>query len=795
MLRNYLTIALRTLWKQKATTVINVLGLAAGMAVCLLVGLLLWDQATHDDFHPGADRIYRVVMETEDGRTWAATPAGIAPALRANVAGVEAATQLRRVDGGVMVEGRCFSVQGYYAEPSFFDVFGFELTADREADALAAPGSAVITQELAKRLYGNADPVGQTFATSDTTAVTVTGVIDQDAYRSHLTFDVLYAFGAAQKNERISLGTDYAYLRLGKGQLPTDIAPSLRSIEEQHLPADLPGTSAEGFQLQAVSDIPLSGRQMMYENARGMLPPTMAYFLGACALVVLLAAAFNYVNLSVARSLTRAREVGVRKALGAYRWHVMGPFLVEAIVVALGALALGAFFLQGIVPVFNGLSVVYETGVQIEIEPGLRFYSVFALFAVGVGGLAGLYPAWYLSAFQPARVLKSSRQSEPSGFRWMTPRKVLTILQFAGALVVIVTAVLLYRQVTHMSAADDAAIRTDGLLHVDLQGVGYTPFHQQARPLRGVEQVGAASHVPLGGVFTSGVSVTSSHTADSTKARSYAVDYEFTQALDLPLIATEDWSEARFETGRAVLISETTTRRLGFASPQAALGEPLTLTRLGRVQDVQVAGVVRDLYLSFRERPRQPVVFQYDPSRFRIAMVQVADGQDEAVHEALTAVWSRLSTGGPLQARSYRTLIASTSAVAPLRDAGWVLGLVAALAALISGLGLLGIATHEVQTRTKEIGIRKALGATAASIIRLVSADVLRLIGIAVLFGVPVAWWINRLWLQGFAYRIDLDPWTFALAAAAIAGLALLALAPQAMQAARLNPAQTLREE
>ena len=184
MLRNYLTIAFRTLWKQKGITVINVVGLAAGMAVCLLVGLLLWDQLTHDDFHPGTDRIYRLVMGTEDGPTWAATPAGVAPALRAHVAGVEAVTWLRQTSGEVIVEGRRSSVQGYYAEPSFFDVFGFELSAGNEADALAAPGSAVITQDLAQRLYGEADPVGQTFMIPSTEDhYTVWAVADSESYR------------------------------------------------------------------------------------------------------------------------------------------------------------------------------------------------------------------------------------------------------------------------------------------------------------------------------------------------------------------------------------------------------------------------------------------------------------------------------------------------------------------------------------------------------------------------------------------------------------------------------------
>lgn len=478
-----------------------------------------------------------------------------------------------------------------------------------------------------------------------------------------------------------------------------------------------------------------------------MLPLVVAYFLGTCALLVLLAAGFNYVNLSVARSLTRAREVGVRKALGAQRWHVMGPFLAEAIVVALGALVLGIFLLQGLVPAFNGLSVVAQTNMQIRIDPGLRFYGAFALFAVGVGLLAGLYPAWHLSGFQPARVLKSSRQSEPSGFQWITPRKVLTVLQFAGALVVIMTTVLLYRQVTHMSTAGDSAFQTDGLLHVDLKGLPYAPFQQQAQQLRGAEEVGAASHVPLGGVRTVGVSVTSPRIADSVEARSYAVDHEFIKALDLPLIATEDWSEPRFETGRSVLISETAARRLGFETPQAALGEPLTLTRMRDARDVRVAGVVRDFYLSFTEGPHQPVVFQYDPSRFRVAVVRVADGQEETTQQALAATWNQFDAGAPLQVQSYQSFIASTSAVAPLRDTGWVLGLIAALALLISGLGLFGIATHEVQTRTREIGIRKALGASVTSVVRLLSNDFLRRVSAAIVLGLPVAWWINRLWL------------------------------------------------
>jgi putative ABC transport system permease protein len=796
MWQNNLKIAIRTLWKQKGITAINVVGIAAGMAVCLLVGLLLWDHWTYDNFHPGADRLYRVVMEVDGTSTWAPTPDGVAPGLRREVAGVEAATQLRSARGTIVAGGYRYSVQGYYAERSFFEGFGFALTAGSETDALAAPGSAVITRDLAERLYGEADPIGQTFEHPETGPVTVTGVIDREDYRSHLTFDVLYSHATRPESDR-SLGGTYAYLRLAPEQSVEDIAPSLRSIEGKYLPRpdDLPGeASPVGFELQAVADLPLTDRQMMIENASGMLHPTWAYLLAGCAPLVLLAAGFNYVNLSTARSLTRGREVGVRKVLGAHRLQVMGPFLAEAVLVALGALAIGAIALQGLVPVFNGLPVIYENNLEIKLQPGPWFYGAFALFAAGIGLLAGLFPAWHLSAFQPSRILKHSGKRGSPGIRGITLRKTLIVLQFTIALVVIVTAALLYRQTAHMSVAEDAGIRTDRLLYVDLQGVGHEAFRHETQVLEGIQQVGFASHVPLGGVEQTGVLLESPGLPESITARSFAVNYEWIEVLGLSFLASGEWSKERFESGQAILINETATDRLGFETPQEALGEPITVSRFGDNWEVRVAGVVRDIFLSFREEPSDPVIFQYDPSRFSVAMLRVGEGQSQLARQGLEEAWTQFDAGGPLEAQSFRALIVSNSA-GVLKDAGWILGVLAGLAILIGGLGLLGIATYEVQTRTREIGIRKALGASVASIAGLLSKDALWPIGAAIVLGVPAAWRLNQWWLEDFAYRIELSGATFVGGAAAITAVALLALAPQAMHAARINPAETLREE
>ncbi len=803
MLRNYLKIALRTLWKQKGITAINVLGLAAGLAVSLLVGLLVWDQVTHDDFHPGADRLYRVTTSQHQNTSRLATsPAGLAPVLRNEVTGVEAATRLRRSSENVVLNNQGYEARALYADSSFFDVFGFDLQAGNEADVLTAPYTAVITQDLARTLYGDADPVGKTFRLPGMGTFAVTGVMNRDAYRSHLAFDVLYSFATLQKEQAEDI-TDswqrglsyYTYLRLEEGHTPDHLASPLQQIEEQYVPSpeSVEGPPPGQFGLRAVSALPLSSPLMNEFRNGGMLPASVGYFLVALALLVLLAAGFNYVNLSMARSLTRAREVGVRKTVGAHRQQVIGQFVAEAVVVSLMALGLALLLLQVLVPGFNQLSVVQEVGAHIDVTPGFSFYGGAVGFALLTGVLAGLYPAWHLSKFQPARVLKASAQRETPGFSWMTPRKALVVLQFTVAVVVIVTTALVYRQAQHM-ARTDTTFRTEGLIQVQLQEAAFGPFQQEARKIPGVKRVAGARNLPLSGSFYSSSLQSDRVPEPLDNVLYYAAGYAFVEALDFPFVAQGEWSEARFERGTTVVLNETAVRELGFESSQQALGQPLTLNR-DTARRVRVAGVVKDFQFHFlKEKSARPAVLHYNPADFRIALAQVAPGQEEAALDELRGVWSRFDATNPPEIRSYQDLVRERF-VAPVSDAANILGLVAGLAVLISCLGLLGIATYTVQTRTREIGIRKALGATVPSIVRLLSRDFLWLIGSAVVVGLPLAWVLNRLWLQNLAYRIDLGVWPFVLSAAGLFALALLAIGSQTVRAARTDPARTLRDE
>lgn len=806
MLRNHLKIALRTLWTQKGITAINVLGLAAGMAVCLLVGLLFWDQLTHDDFHPGADRIYRVTtLMADDPAPTPSSPAPLAPTLRTRVTGVETATRMRTFRRTLVLDNQGYNARGLYAEPSFFGLFGFDLEAGSADEALAGPHRAVVTRALARRLYGDADPVGQTFRLQNGPQVTVTGVIDRAAYRSHLSFEVLVSFSTLRRTQPDrgagwyeGLFDTSTYLRVVEGQGPADIEASLERLRRQHLstsndedrPAWTRRVRVKRLQLESLSAVPFSDAGTEVEQ--GTLPWTMGLLPAGLALLVLTASGFNYVNLTTARSLTRGREVGVRKTMGAHRRQVMGPFFAEAVIVALLALGLAVVLLQALVPLFNQLAVVHKLGIDIGVEPGLRFYGAALLGAIAIGGLAGLYPAWRLSAFRPAQVLRAGAQTQAPGARWLTPRKGMIVLQFLVAFVVIVTGTVLYRQFRHMKGGE-YPFRADRVVRIELQESGYGPFRQEARRQAGIGRVGMTSGIP---VLDRGAwcRARSSSLEKAVRGQCISMDYEATQLLDLPILAAEGFTEARFKRGRAVLVTEAGARHFGFSAPRRALGRTMTLeVRPDEQREVRIAGLIQNFPTAFDTASENRLIIHHDPEQFDLALARVAPGRDSIALARLRSTWEQVAAD-PFEGHFLREYVGETFAD-PLAEFGGVIGVLAALSVFISCLGLLGIVTFTVRTRTREIGVRKALGATVPSIVGLLSKDVLWLVGTAVLLGMPLAWTMGRMVLRNFPYSITVGMPTLLLVAALMMGLAVLSVAGPTLRAARIDPARTLRDE
>ena len=820
MWKTTLKLALRALWRNKGSTAINVVGLAAGLAVSCFVILLLWNQWTHDDFHPGADRLYRVTteMRTDDETSrFASSSAGLAPVLRKTVAGVEAATRLRRGPSTLVPDGArdstrrtasaprpSISAQTFYAEASFFDLFGFELERG-VARRLEEPRTAILSRKTAKRLFEDADPIGATVAVPGVGPIQVVGVVRTDAYRSHLEFDALLSFAtlAQTRSDELEDWTHsaysyYTYARLGAGTTPEQIRGALEQVHSASVTPDEEGQiGVKSFHLQSVGSI-LTSRLPQNEIAEGPLPPVLLYVLSVLALVVLLAAGFNYVNLTTARGMTRGKEVGVRKTMGARRSEVMLPFVVESVVTALLALVLGIALMAALIPTFNRLWSVQQLGLTVDLDLSLAVYGAFVGGAVVVGLLAGLYPAWNLSRFQAAEVLRAGTQSaadEPtkkSLFSWISTRKALIVVQFTLSIVVAITAIVLIRQARHMQTAD-YGFDDDRLLVLSLNDADYEPLRNEVRSASGVESVAGINYLPLTGA-TQGIEIDAARqTEGDVNAIYYAADASLLRQFRFNVVAGSVDAE-RYRSGRVAVVNEWAVRELGFGSPGDAVGQRVTVHGIRKDSiRAEIVGVTTNFDISFTEGRRQSVVFHHHPDQIHHAVVRYAPDRRADATAAIETAYTRLDPMNPIDVKAAGEVMGQM--IRPLVDFSKVLVFIALIAVAIGVAGLLSIATFSVGVRMKEIGIRKALGATVPGLVYQLSSEYVLLVGVGAAIAMPLAWLLNRTWLQNLAVSVDVGVVTRAGVSVVMILLAVATVAPQTVRAALMNPAWVLRDE
>ena len=798
MLRNYVTMAVRNLWKHRVSSSINLFGLAVSLAVCLLLLLFLRDQWRYDRWHDASDRIHRVTSTiTESGRRYATSPAPVGPALVEQYAGVEDAVRMDRAVYFARRGTDSYLVDGLFAEPSFFDVFDFRLQAGSATAALRQPGAAVITPSLAEQLFGSTEEaVGRTFTIRDSTRMTVAGITAPHGGPSHFQFEAIYSW-ATVKNEPerrealqswTDVGGQYNYILLAEGTAPEQVEQHLATLRQQKLPADQAEQVA--FRLQALTDINL-GTRMWNEIRYALLPRFVAYFLGALALLIVLAAGFNYVNLTVARSLGRSKEVGVRKSMGAGRGQLTAQFLSESVLMTLLATGCAVGLLGLLVPLFNDLYVINQLlDIPLTLDP-LQDPSLILVilgFAVGVGMLAGLYPAVIMSTPDPSRILRSGAPGSPTGSTLRT-RKTLIALQFVLTLVFAVTAVMMYRQASYTLNADHG-FDTDRLIRVRTHDVSDETFKREAEQLPSVAQVTMMSTVPLSGTYaTTGLRVSSQD--EPVAAYSYAVDTSFVRDLGIAWAAQGPDASQRFATGEPVVLNARAAQALAFDTPAVALGQTI-LVGAGETPRT-VVGVVEGMHVRPLMDEITPLVLRFAPGQFQNALVR-AQSDDLATTVAdLKAAWQRIGATDPLNPQPFSEILAMK--YGGLQDAAYIISSVALLAVLIAALGLLGIAAYTVRTRTREIGIRKALGASVSDIVGRLSMSFIGLVAVGVVLAVPIAWFLNRFWLQAFAYRVEMGVGPFIGSAAALLAIALLVVGTQAMRAARLDPTTTLRDQ
>jgi len=800
MLRNYLTVAVRQLNKFKAFSAINVLGLALSMSVCLLMVTLVQDYRSFDTFHPRADQLYRVTSNIEGswGRIQVATSSRmISDQLLTESDDIDMLLRTRKSGGKLeRLDGRVDHFNGLYAEPAFFDLFGYSLEHGNPATALADPMSMVITRKLADRFFPDVDPIGQ-LVERESGTYEITGVVAETPSRSHLAFDALVSFASLP----VVLGEDqptstqewnvntsyYTYLRVRDGASVEGIERLLSSYPSRFIVG--PDAMPTSYELQPVADINMG---LDLSNQIGpVVPRSTVLILSFLAFVLIATAIFNYMNLTVSRSLRRSQELGVRKVMGAHRRQLIQQFVTESIVTSVLSLGLALLFLQWLIPGFNALGSMEDEGMGISmstLDP--KLLASFLFFALLVGLVAGLLPALRVSRVSPVAAFRGTSSNQLAGrFRG---RKVLVVFQFALSVVVIITVTTLTRQMDFMSQAD-LNLNERELVHLTLSGVDYDQLSTDLARIPGVRSVAATSDIPSGN-STTYTDIRTPDMDDPVTIQRFAVSEGFIEQYNLSIIAGRGFDEAReTDASSSIVLTEQALTFLGLGSPQEAVGRQLIFDEDRLEGRVEIIGVVSNFYSRGYDRGYVPVALTLAPEMAQFASLRLAAGNPAETLSAIEDVWTMHAPGMPA---SYQFFDDAIQAQLDQKKADTrIIGLFGVLIIVIACLGLLGMAMFSAESRLREVGIRKTLGADTSQIVRLLSADYVRLIVIAILIASPLAWWVNDMVLSNFANRIPVGPGIMLMGVLPVALLALVTIGSQTLMAAMSNPVDVMRSE
>ncbi|MGI9174712.1 MAG: FtsX-like permease family protein [Rhodothermales bacterium] len=786
MLGNYAKIALRNFRRQKGYAFINVVGLGIGIAGFLLIFLYLRHEYSFDTYHEKGDRIYRLVEYGGFGeKRWDGSVSGDpVPAMRDVYADVEDATKFKSCGSDrVQVEGEVYRDIGMRCtESSLFTIFSFGLLKGNPETVLDRPNTAVITRSLARRIFGDEEPVGKLLPIrfyEEERMFEITGLMADVPANTHINFDLLLSYESLRSTNRcLDCGQPMYALLEPRADPEAVAARTLKLIRDTQHKEDV-----EDLRLEPLADVHFSE---IYAERQGDI--RYVRLLSAIALVVLLIACANYMNLATARSILRTREVGMRKVVGAHRSQIVCQFLVETVLLTLLALPLALLLLFAALPAFNALA---GTEIALGWRENLGLLGAVVGVTVLVGMLAGGYPALFLARFQPIEVLRGRL---PSGFSNATLRRVLVVFQFAATIILLIGTAVIVSQLQYMQhrklgfdAEQVVLVDVGDPLLQDQPDV----LKQEFRKVIGVIDASAGYGYPGTNGFH-GRRFIARPFADKERhvtIATPAIDADFLETMRISLLAGQNiskqpWDERSEEIGEA-LINEAGVRAMEWESPQAALGQ--------EIYRAVIVGVVPDFNFESLHKPIEPLLMvQRGGSAFTVAL-RLEAGNIPNTLAGLKRAWEATETTAPFEF-SFLTDELNQLYEQEQRTAK-VFGAFAALAVLIACLGLLGLAAFTAARRTKEVGIRKVLGASVPNIVALLTKDFLLLVAVAFVIAVPVAYLAVQRWLEDFAYRIDV-PWTvFAGTGLAVLAVALLTVSYQAIRAALADPVESVRYE
>jgi len=804
MFKNYFKVALRNLIKSKVFSFINVAGLAIGMACCIVILLFVQDELSYDKHHPNAERIYRVINERHaDGNSsyMALTPPPMGPTLANTFPEVEKSLRLFPLGFAeslmIYEDKKYFEKNLYLAEPSIFEFFHLPFVAGNPTTALTEPNSVVITEEMAHKYFGDVSPLGKIITMSNRTDLQVTGVIENPADHFHLNMDFILSFAILndwvpqQRMQSWVWQQFYNYIMLREGSDAEKLQAKLPDFIAQHADAQ---TKATGFwyrsQLQPVKDIHLHSSNFRFDfSERGDI--TYVYAFAIIAGFVLLIACINFMNLSTARSAKRAKEVGLRKVIGARRGQLVKQFMGESAVTGLLAVGLAIGLVELVLPAFNRFS-----GKSLGLNFETNFLTLLTILGFGllVGLLAGSYPALFLSGFRPLQVL----QGEFGRFKRAFPllRKALVVIQFAISIVLIVGTLVVFQQID-FAQNKRLGFQKEQVVVLPLRGDAMEDNYQTVKRelLQNPHVLSATACYGVPGGIVAGDDIRLPG-QDNRPANVIVADHDYLTTLRMELVAGRNFSESfRTDAQEAFILNETLVREFGWSSPEAAIGKALEWDMWGEdaVKKGKVIGVVKDFHLKSVHEEITPTVIHIYPPAFSSLVVRIRPENMASTLDFFRDNWQEAAPAWPFQYefldQTLERLYKSEQKLAQ------IFGIFSLLSIFVACLGLFGLASFMAEQRTKEVGIRTVLGATKASIVKLFSMDFIKLVVLANILAWPIAYYFMNQWLENFAYRIDIAWSLFFLAGALALAIAVFTVSTQAIKAALVNPAQSLRYE
>ncbi len=809
-MNNYFKTAWRNLTKHKVFSFINLFGLTTGLTAFLLIALYVVDEMTYDAFHSNADRIYRVIEhKSQDGRETkiAGVPYRLGTDANHQLPAVKAAariTNLGRSNITTPDRSKAFYEAFWTANPEFLTTFDFTLLEGNRQSALDAPHSAIVTEEMAIRLFGSTQVVGKTILTDrDSVPCTITGVVKNFPTNSHISFNACFSEASfASKEFQDAVLSDWSsssfptYLLLAKDAEPNAVAAQVTELVAKHSGNR---TVKVSYDLQPLKKVhfysqDIEGNFTSPGNIRYI------YVFVVVALFILIIASINYTNLTTARFANRAKEIAVRKVSGASRMSLIRQFLAESFLFTVLALIFALLFVQLLLPPFNEFA-----GKQLTLgfETDFRIWIGVAIIAIFVALLSGIYPALIQSALPSVALF---RKKVVTGKGGLSLRSTLVIFQFALSIAMIVATIVVYLQVNYVRTMD-MGFNKSQLLVIDINSGkvrnSAETIKTELSRLRGVTDVSISSRVPGEWKNLAAVNVSAGQTSSAANLKMYfiGVDEAFVKTFGITVKHGRNLTGAHGADSNAILINETAAKQLGMtdASGQVALVQPEgsnSFTNQAESWKWRVVGIVEDFNFQSLRQPLAPLILGYHENPVQNSdyfTARLAPGNTAGTLKEIESIIHRIDPGHLFEFHFLDKQWDLFYREDQIRQTLFII--VALLTIVIACLGLLGLATYAAEQRIKEIGIRKVLGATVASIVVLLTKDFLKLVLISAVIAFPVAGWVMNRWLADFAYRVDIHWWIFGAAALLAVTIAVGTIGAQAIRSATSNPVRSLRSE